>query len=776
MLAQVYLRRLGGLNHQATVGPKLGMKWLLEKRRATLCGDTCNPICDDCLPNLEHWPWTLSALVMHSSQIEPTLTLSTYKINCILCVYNIEIPQRIQSYTKAPSDPTCGNRTADSLSWGFSPLPDSKVTFSYKFVDTNPPVFADCDESGSKCTASDLSAGTVYTAYLIACFNDTADGTEICSDKSPQGISCATSPNPPTNVQVEPNSSDSVQVTINVPNDPTGIVRYSACIDGKDSLCIDLEGGNDIKAGVIGGLSPATKYLVNTQSWLGDNFIHVGSSISSETGWTLPITPSNCNITEITSNSLSVKCSIETKRSVSNEALVTTVMAKTVGVNSTSQNCSISNSDNSCTIRNLQACTGYSVSLITCIGNIYCGNVTIICENISTDNSSNVELIVALVVVCAILVVLAILLAIFWKRIKSLRHRIPVVQNQNDVNSFIITYFEPEELYTSVDILHPPIAFDNYQDYVRSLQGEGQMANLFKYLNNLTKEQEENFHLSTDAANMVGSQNRYRDILPYDQSLVILGRKWPMPLTDPRPKSISGLLSAAYMNASFVRRPRHTPTGCAVPATYSQPPEYISTQGPLENTVADYLTMIYQQRVPQIVMLCRNKEDMKEKCARYWPNDSNKGAMETFTSGRHTVTVVHLEIELLETGVRRVFTIRPHDEKDPWTVTQIQTFVWNDYQCMNMDKFYELLQKHMELNIKYPIGEYGPPVVHCSAGVGRTGTFICGRFLLEQLRKDPSKIDVIGTVLALRRWRMHMVQNEYAWPLLHLQPKLTQIQ
>ncbi|VDL58925.1 unnamed protein product [Hymenolepis diminuta] len=78
-----------------------------------------------------------------------------------------------------------------------------------------------------------------------------------------------------------------------------------------------------------------------------------------------------------------------------------------------------------------------------------------------------------------------------------------------------------------------------------------------------------------------------------------------MSLTDPRPNIISGLLSAAYVNASFVRRPRHTPAGCAVPATYSQHPEYISTQGPLENTVADYLTMIYQQRVPQIVMLCR---------------------------------------------------------------------------------------------------------------------------------------------------------------------------
>nr|CDS30077.2 tyrosine protein phosphatase non receptor type [Hymenolepis microstoma] len=316
-------------------------------------------------------------------------------------------------------------------------------------------------------------------------------------------------------------------------------------------------------------------------------------------------------------------------------------------------------------------------------------------------------------------------------------------------------------------MLYPSVAFDNFEDHVKSLEAEDQMSNLFKDLKNLTTEQERNLQLSVNAASMMESQNRYCDILPYDQSLVILGRKWPLPLTNPKPNVISGLLGAAYVNASFVRRPRHTPTGCAVSATYSQHPDYISTQGPCENTVADFLTMIYQQRVPHIVMLCRNEEDGNEKCARYWPSEPTSGAVETFTSDHHTVTVTFIEIGLLETGVRRVIAIHPHDEKEPWTVTQIQTFVWDDYQGMDMDKFYELLQRHMELNTKYPIGEYGPPVVHCSAGVGRTGTFICGRFLLEQLRKDPSKIDVVGTVLALRRWRMHMVQNEVQLAFLY---------
>ncbi|VDO00338.1 unnamed protein product [Rodentolepis nana] len=297
-------------------------------------------------------------------------------------------------------------------------------------------------------------------------------------------------------------------------------------------------------------------------------------------------------------------------------------------------------------------------------------------------------LIVSLVVVCVILVILLILLIVFWKRIKRICNKPDVDEstnvidpNTNGVKSedpitpnnmiedfvikdFVINYVESEEPITSNNVLYPPVAFGNFKNHVESLKAEGQMSKLFQYLKDLATEQERRLQLSVNAANEMKSRNRYSDILPYDQSMVILGHKWPLPLTDPKPNVISGLLSAAYVNASFVRGPLFTPTGCAVPATYSQSPDYITTQGPLENTVADFLTMIYQQRVPHIMMLCRNVEDERDKCARYWPSEPERGGVETFTSEHHTVTVTFLEIELLESGVRRVISICPHDEKD----------------------------------------------------------------------------------------------------------------
>uniref|UniRef100_A0A0R3TEI7 Tyrosine-protein phosphatase domain-containing protein n=1 Tax=Rodentolepis nana TaxID=102285 RepID=A0A0R3TEI7_RODNA len=213
--------------------------------------------------------------------------------------------------------------------------------------------------------------------------------------------------------------------------------------------------------------------------------------------------------------------------------------------------------------------------------------------------------IISLVVAYIILVVLIILLILLWLRVKTLKSSNTDFDDSNNVEDFVINYVESEEPYTSTNVLYPPVAFGNFKNHVESLKAEGQMSKLFQYLKDLATEQERRLQLSVNAANEMKSRNRYSDIIPYDQSMVILGRKWPLPLTDPKPNVISGLLSAAYVNASFVRGPILTPTGCAVPATYSQSPDYITTQGPLENTVADFLTMIYQQRVPHIMMLCR---------------------------------------------------------------------------------------------------------------------------------------------------------------------------
>lgn len=67
----------------------------------------------------------------------------------------------------------------------------------------------------------------------------------------------------------------------------------------------------------------------------------------------------------------------------------------------------------------------------------------------------------------------------------------------------------------------------------------------------------------------------------------------------------SGTLRAAYVNASYVRAPLHNASGATIAAGFGTPPDYIATQGPLGTTVADFLTMLYEQRVPHVLMLCK---------------------------------------------------------------------------------------------------------------------------------------------------------------------------
>ncbi|CUT98705.1 Receptor type tyrosine protein phosphatase O [Echinococcus multilocularis] len=171
---------------------------------------------------------------------------------------------------------------------------------------------------------------------------------------------------------------------------------------------------------------------------------------------------------------------------------------------------------------------------------------------------------------------------------------------------------------------------------------------------------------------------------------------------DPKPAVVSGKLRAAHVNALNVQAPLHNASGATITADFSTPPNYIATQGPLDSTAADFLTMLYGQRVPH----CYSIVHLRIK----------KGALTTFTSAAHIVTVILMEKSVKVDFTCRVFAFLPHDQKDPWTV-------------------------HLALLAKYPL----------MLGVGRTGTFICSRFLLDQLLKDPLNIDIIGTTLAVRR-------------------------
>lgn len=57
--------------------------------------------------------------------------------------------------------------------------------------------------------------------------------------------------------------------------------------------------------------------------------------------------------------------------------------------------------------------------------------------------------------------------------------------------------------------------------------------------------------------------------------------------------------------------------------SFSGERRFICTQGPLPTTVDDFWTMIVQEEIDAIVMLCDIEEKGRVKCHQYWPAEQN---------------------------------------------------------------------------------------------------------------------------------------------------------
>ncbi|KAL5965741.1 Tyrosine-protein phosphatase non-receptor type 1, partial [Taenia solium] len=309
----------------------------------------------------------------------------------------------------------------------------------------------------------------------------------------------------------------------------------------------------------------------------------------------------------------------------------------------------------------------------------------------------------------------------------------------------------------SLSNVPPPIPIENFAANLKELSDKHGFHTLSQAMALLTvSEVEEKYRLTKVAALQNGSRNRYSDMVPYDQSLVLVGRPWSTVLKDQEPRITVSEVEKGYINASYVRRSEYGRRGEALVSPFTTLPEYIATQDPLESTVADFLTMVCEQRCPLIIMLSRHEEGGTGKCAQYWPNE----VTQTFTSENYSVVVRNESEESSGNVIRRQLSIYPSGETSPWTVTQFQFMGWADHDVPNMESFYNLVIIHNNFLATHHVGnEWGPTVVHCSNGAGQTGTFMVACFLLDRLRKNPQNVDIIGTVLATRKWRTNLVQS-----------------
>nr|DBA30225.1 TPA: hypothetical protein GDO54_006237 [Pyxicephalus adspersus]DBA30226.1 TPA: hypothetical protein GDO54_006237 [Pyxicephalus adspersus] len=278
----------------------------------------------------------------------------------------------------------------------------------------------------------------------------------------------------------------------------------------------------------------------------------------------------------------------------------------------------------------------------------------------------------------------------------------------------------------------------------RKLTNPVQLDDFDSYMADMSKDSDYKFSLQFEELKMIGldiehcaadlpanrCKNRYTNILPYDFSRVKL-------------VSMDEEEGADYINANYI-------------PGYSSVQEYIATQGPLPDTRNDFWKMILQQKCQVIVMLTQCNEKRRIKCDHYWPFTT-----EPVSYGDITVEMVSEDEQ--PDWAFRVFRVSLAD--DAQHVMHFNFTAWPDHGVPATSAAESILQFVYMVRQK-AIKTKGPITVHCSAGVGRTGTFISLDRLMQHIR-DHEYVDVLGLVAELRSYRMCMVQTEEQFIFIH---------
>ncbi|XP_067128228.1 tyrosine-protein phosphatase non-receptor type 5-like isoform X2 [Centruroides vittatus] len=227
-----------------------------------------------------------------------------------------------------------------------------------------------------------------------------------------------------------------------------------------------------------------------------------------------------------------------------------------------------------------------------------------------------------------------------------------------------------------------------------------------------------------------GTKNRYKTIMPNEKSRVLLSEDDGDPLS-------------SYINANYIR------------GYDGEPKTYIATQGPMAHTVDDFWLMIWKEKVPIIVMITKLKEKNKVKCEPYIPD--------------YYGCYDGIEVKVMKVVPKDGYTIRELLLKHEEEMHQVLHFwytAWPDHKAPSTAK--QLLSMALEVEAFRRDNKVskGPTVVHCSAGIGRTGCFIATSIGIQQLWEE-NMVDVLGIVCALRLDRGGMVQTAEQYEFVH---------
>jgi len=295
----------------------------------------------------------------------------------------------------------------------------------------------------------------------------------------------------------------------------------------------------------------------------------------------------------------------------------------------------------------------------------------------------------------------------------------------------------------------------------RILAGRRDPASEFKMIHAISSERASREDAqSYRSAYQNREKNRYMDVLPYEHTRVKLDRHFGSQMGD-------------YINASLLNGVLNH--------------RYIATQAPLVETIQDFWQMVWEQEMMTVVMLTRITEAKKTKATQYWPRRIGEVRKE----GDFSVKLIserlhpcnHIWVRRLHVSLRRGSKVETRN------ITHLHYTEWPDYglPCSTeairvlvhiTDALHRKQLSRTKANNKSQEGEISPPVpflVHCSAGIGRAGTFIAIHQAIKQIEAkidemreldgsdgNPplSILSIKDIVLSMREQRRGMVQTK----------------